>query len=102
MIAPRPCAWFMTALLPLVMVIAAAAQDNPSLSVHWPQDRLGEMLRSDGLHPEGVVLSTCNRVELYTLSDDPQDSRRRLGATAFSSRSAITDIGTMRPSPVFR
>jgi glutamyl-tRNA reductase len=44
------------------------------------QERLGEMLRSDSMHREGVVLSTCNRVELYTLCDDPQDSRRRLGA----------------------
>lgn len=43
------------------------------------QERLGEMLQSDGMHREGVVLSTCNRVELYTLCDDPKGSKRQLG-----------------------
>jgi glutamyl-tRNA reductase len=44
------------------------------------QDKLGQMLHSDNVHREGVVLSTCNRVELYTLCDYPKGSRRQLRA----------------------
>lgn len=43
------------------------------------QERLKALLHDDGTHHEGVVLSTCNRVELYTVTGEPERSRHRLG-----------------------
>jgi len=40
--------------------------------------RLAEIVRADSLHSEAAVLSTCNRVELYAVSKQPEHSRRRL------------------------
>lgn len=46
------------------------------------RDALVEMLRVDPVLSESVVLSTCNRMELYTVAQDctPERGRERLGA----------------------
>jgi glutamyl-tRNA reductase len=44
------------------------------------QSRLGELLASDDGIREGVVLSTCNRVELYAVTGDANHNHRRLGS----------------------
>lgn len=46
------------------------------------RDALVELLRTDSVLEEGVVLSTCNRMELYTVARNctPEKGRQRLGA----------------------
>lgn len=44
------------------------------------QERLGDLLASDEEIHEGVVLSTCNRVELYAVTGDSNHNHDRLGS----------------------
>lgn len=44
------------------------------------REALGEMLRREPMLEESVVLSTCNRMELYTVSGRAECPRERLGA----------------------
>lgn len=44
------------------------------------RDALGELLRGDSSIDESVVLSTCNRMELYAVSNRHGDSCDRLGS----------------------
>jgi glutamyl-tRNA reductase len=46
------------------------------------RDALVELLRGDPVISESVVLSTCNRMELYSVAEDctPEKGRQRLGA----------------------
>ncbi len=41
---------------------------------------LGELLRADSVVDESVVLSTCNRMELYAVSNDPRCEQERLAS----------------------
>ncbi len=44
------------------------------------RDALGEMLLCDRFITESAVLSTCNRMEIYAVSDDPHRGRDRIDA----------------------
>ena len=62
------------------------------------EDKLRELLRdiqSDGVLPEAVVLSTCNRVEVYGVAEAPGEAR----AVAFRHlcRHRGLDLGAVEP-----
>ncbi len=55
------------------------ARQERALSADRARAALGAV-RSDGVAREALVLSTCNRVELYAAGDDPAALERRLRA----------------------
>ena len=69
------------------MRICLLGQNHRSAPIEWREQlafnpdkerRLAEIVKADPLHTEAAVLSTCNRVELYAVSEQPDQSRRRL------------------------
>jgi len=47
-------------------------------ALKWALNRLKPADRSVGYCAEGVILSTCNRLEIYALVDSPESGRQRL------------------------
>jgi glutamyl-tRNA reductase len=69
------------------MRICLLGQNHRSAPIEWREQlafnpekerKLAEIVKADPLHSEAAVLSTCNRVELYAVSQEPEHSRRRL------------------------